>query len=361
MSSSLKNHFFIALLSALAAVNSGGAAADASSIRASWSAETPHVLRSDLTFASGEARLSGTLYLPHTNRPSPVIVVFHGANDPLRTAQLYRHLISMLPPLGIGVFVYDRRGTGQSRGPSANGAYTVLADDGIAARKMLSTLPSVDAHEIGYWGLSQGGWLAALAATRDPTCAFAIAISAPMATADVQMRFAVGNILRIKGYDQHAINIALDARRAVDDYMEGKVDRKTAQRFLDRAIAQPWFDLIYMAKTFSDPDKSDWAREMRNDPLAVMSTIQIPILVLYGSADPWVPVTASLDRLDTLLAEHTKLKIAVIAGADHAMMTSASPLQQIDPKLVAAQSPEAPAYFAILAQWLTTLGIARND
>jgi pimeloyl-ACP methyl ester carboxylesterase len=286
--------------------------------------------------------------------------VFHGAADPLRTAPLYRHLIEMLPSLGVGVFVYDRRGSGASTGPSAAGSYTVLADDGIAARNLLATRPGVDPRRIGYWGLSQGGWLAALAAQRDPSCAFAISVSAPMAPADVQMRFAVANILRIHGYDDGAIKMAVDARAAVDGFMRGEVDRATAQRLLDQAAAQPWFDLAYMSRTFRDPDKSDWAHEMRNDPLTVMKQIRTPTLVLYGSADPWVPVATSLDRLRGVQRARKNIDVRVIAGADHMMMTSIPPLTQVDPKAILEQAPEAPEYFGIVTSWLVRHGIARR-
>lgn len=326
-----------------------------------WSAPTAQIERSDVSFASGAARLSGTLYLPASRTRSPVVVVYHGASDALRTAPLYSHLVQMLPPLGIGVFVYDRRGSGSSTGPSAGGSYAMLADDGIAARRALSKLPSVDPQRVGYWGLSQGGWLAALAAERDPDCAFAISISAPMATADVQMRFAVANILRIRGYDQRAINLAVGARLAVDQFMRGEVDRPTAQRRLNAAASQPWFGLTYMSKTFSDPEKSDWAAEMRNDPMAVVDRVRKPLLMVYGSEDPWVPVSASLQRLTATGRSRRTIDVHVIAGADHAMMTSASPLTQVDPAAMAHQAPEAPEYFAVMTRWLLSIGIVKPD
>jgi dienelactone hydrolase len=322
-----------------------------------WSAATAAPNSRDLKFTSGDATLSGTLWLPARGGPSPVVVVYHGASDPLRAASLYRHLIEMLPPLGIGVFVYDRRDSGLSTGPSANGSYTQLADDGIAARHMLEHEAGVDHRRIGYWGLSQGGWLAALAAERDPRCAFAISISAPMVTADVQMRFAVANILRIRGYDQTAIDAALDARRGVDDFMHGKASRPDAQRRLDAAAAQPWFEFIYMGKTFRDPDKSGWAQEMSNDPLEVMRSVKAPILVLYGAADPWVPVQTSMARLRPLERGHPNMEVHVISGADHAMMTSATPFAQVDPSSTVRQAPEAPEYFAIMTRWITERGL----
>lgn len=325
-----------------------------------WGVATSQPVARELTFFNDKARLSGTLWLPDNDRANPVIVVYHGASDPLRTSSLYKHLIEMFPPLGIGVFVYDRRGSGDSSGPSAGGSFELLADDGIAARRMLEKQPGVDPNRIGYWGLSQGGWLAALAAKRDPRCAFAIAISAPMVTADVQMRFAVANILRIRGYSQSVIDQAVNARRGVDDFMRGKISRAEAQQRLDAAAAQPWFKLIYMDRTFHDPAKSGWAREMSNDPMSVMKTIKAPILVLYGANDPWVPVKTSMERLEPLLHErgHTNLQLHVVGNADHAMMTSASPLEQVDPKSTAHEAPEAPEYFAVLVQWLTSMGIA---
>lgn len=222
---------------------------------------------------------------------------------------------------------------------------------------MLAKDPRIDAKRIGYWGLSQGGWLAALAARRDPHCAFAISISAPMTTADVQMRFAAANILRIHGYDQRAINTAVDARLAVDEFMIGKVDRANAQRRLDAATSQPWFDLIYLDRTFGDPDSSRWAREMRNDPLSVITQVKTPILVLYDAADPWIPFSTSLQRFGPLLSRQRNISVHVVANADHAMMKSASPLAQVDPKAMAQQAPEAPEYFGVLVRWLTAQGL----
>lgn len=169
-----------------------------------------------MAFGNGDAQLSGTLWLPGRVDPCPVAVVFHSASDPLRTAPLYRHLVDLLPHLGIGVFLYDRRSSGQSTGPSANGSFECLATDGIAARLALEKIHSVDPTQIGYWGLSQGGWLAAIAANADPKCAFAISVSAPLVKADVQMRFAVSNILRVHGCGETAVDLADVARQAVD-------------------------------------------------------------------------------------------------------------------------------------------------
>src|SRR3546814_18123700 len=110
--------------------------------------------------------------------------------SPLRSASLYDHLKTILPALGIAVFTYDRRGSGASGTKNAGGDFTLLADDAIAAARSLKSDPRIDPRRIGTWGLSQGGWISPLAASRSPDIAFVVAVSAPVGTADVQMIFS---------------------------------------------------------------------------------------------------------------------------------------------------------------------------
>jgi alpha/beta superfamily hydrolase len=199
----------------------------------------------------------------------PVVVVTHAASSPTRDLPLYRHLIELLPTLGVAAFVYDRRGSGASGGELAASDYPTLADDAIAAQRMLEKLPAVDPRRIGFWGLSQGGWIAVLAGARSASTAFVISVSAPMTTPDAQMNFAVANLLSVEGYSHADVEQAVGARRAVDAYLRGELDRASAQKALDAARARPWFDRVYMgAELPSDPAQSRWLKEMRHDPLA---------------------------------------------------------------------------------------------
>lgn len=318
-----------------------------------WSAPASvNVLSEAKTFEHDGVTLAGTLTLPQSTVKVPAIVVFHAASSPLRSEALYDHLKRMLPPLGIAVFAFDRRGTGASGGSSRDNSFEVLADDGIAAARMLAGDSRIDASRVGFWGLSQGGWLSLLASSRHKPTAFAISVSAPMVTPDVQMNFAVANILLIKGYDKTDVDLAIAARKGVDDYMRGQLDRRTAQSRLDMAASKPWFDLIYMDKTFRDPDKSGWAKEMRHDPLKSIGAISAPTLILYGSGDPWVPAAHSMHRLQSFLPHHRNFEAAVVGGADHAMMLSATPDQQIDPAFFPKQAPDSVEYFGRLTAWL---------
>jgi len=334
--------------------------ADTTAVSPPWSAHsTPAIDVQQRTFQNGATTLSGTLYVPKIEDRIPAVIVFHAASSPTRDNPLYAHLTEMLPRLGIAVFVFDRRGSGKSGGKLESSDYTMLADDGISAQRMLAQDPRIDPRRIGFWGLSQGGWLALLAASRSPQAAFAISISAPMTTPDVQMNFAVANILRIKGFSQADIDQAIVARTAVDDFHRGRRDRASAQNILDVAATKPWFVHTYLEKSFKDPDQSRWAMEMRHDPMATLDAVKQPTLVVYGSEDPWVPAQTSLERLRASSARHPNVEVAVIAGADHAMATSVSPADQIDPVLSAKEAPQSATYFGLLGAWLAKQGLAR--
>ncbi|AJA10311.1 hypothetical protein SKP52_17200 [Sphingopyxis fribergensis] len=326
--------------------------------RLPWSAPaTTEVVTENSRFKSGGAELAGTLYMPASRKPVAAIVVTHSASSPLRGGSLYDHLKTILPALGIAVFTYDRRGSGESGSETAGGNFTILADDAIAAVEHLKTDPRIDPRRIGTWGLSQGGWISPLAASRSPDIAFVIAVSAPVVTADAQMIFSSTNHLKANGYSQADIDQMVAARKAVDGYMRGTVNRADAQTKLDGIKTKPWFKYLYMGETFCDREVSGWRKEIENDPLKNLEAVTVPTLVLYGADDAVVPVADSAQRLKNVASRMPKLQVHVIAGADHAMAMSADLKTSLDPKNDGTERPDSPEYFALLSSWLATQGL----
>lgn len=326
-----------------------------------WSAPaTTQVIVEDRRFRNGDAELSGTLILPRGQAPVAAVVVTHSASAPLRAAPLYDHLRTALPALGIAVFVYDRRGSGQSGSVTAGGDFALLADDAVAAVNSLQADPRIDPRRVGVWGLSQGGWISALAASRSPEAAFVVSVSAPVVTADVQMMFSSTNHLRANGHSQAEIDQMTATRRAVDDYMRGTGSREAAQAMIDAAKTQPWFKYTYMGETVRDREVSGWRREIENDPLANLRRVTAPMLVLYGADDAVVPVATSVERLATLAAEMPRMEVRVVARADHAMETSVDLGVSLDPRNDGAETPDSAEYLAVLSSWLTRRGLTAN-
>ena len=326
-----------------------------------WSAPaTVETITEARRFTSGGVELGGTLYLPRSRKTVAAVVVTHSASSPLGDASLYEHLKVMLPAMGIAVFTYDRRGSGRSGTKTAGGDYTILADDAIAAARSLSADPRIDPRRIGTWGLSQGGWISPLAASRSPDIAFVIAVSAPVVTADIQMIFSSTNHLRANGHSQAEVDEMVATRKAVDGYMRGTGTREAAQAMIDVAKTRPWFKYTYMGETIRDRAVSGWRKEIENDPLRNLTGVKVPMLVLFGAYDAVVPVATSVERLREIAPRMPKMRVHVVAAADHSMHMAADQSITLDPKHDGTETADSAEYIAILSSWLAARGLVGN-
>lgn len=347
----IRNSVSILLWLVLSAIS--GSQATASDL---WHVErTPGVVIQEIQFTNGDARLAGTVYLPASGDHLAAVVGLHGASQPTRAAALYRHLTEGLPAMGIAVLIYDRRGTGASSG-SLNVDYETLAGDAIAGQNALAKLPRIDAKRIGFWGLSQGGWIAVLAAGRSKNAAFAISVSAPLVTPAQQMDFASTNLLTLRGYSAGEVKQMLEARKAWTGYLRGTNSRAAALDALQNAEKQPWFGLAFIPKASNltaDPEHNSRRREIDDDLVAAVRQVKIPILFIYGGSDPWVPVDESVQQLRLLMDQQHNIHYAVVANASHEMMLVEHETMAFDARTMNANAPQIPAYFMLLSSWLS--------
>jgi uncharacterized protein len=316
-------------------------------------AGTPTVVSREVRFANAGANLVGTAYLPDIGDHLPGVVVLHSAGAATRESALYRHLREGLPALGFAVLIYDRRGSGQSSGSLDGVDYETLADDAVAGQHALAKLSRIDPAKIGFWGLSQGGWLAVLAAGRSREAAFAISVSAPLVTADEQMQFATGNLLTVRGFSQEDVRDLLETRKAWIGYLRGTNSRAVAVDALTQAQSKPWFDLTYMPSVSQLTDDPAIRKKLDDDPVAAVRKAKVPLLFLYGGADPWVPVALTIERLKVLSAQVHNIESAIIADANHELMFPVKETMQVDASTNRNDAPQSPTYFLLLGSWLS--------
>ncbi|HEX4014911.1 MAG TPA: alpha/beta fold hydrolase [Candidatus Cybelea sp.] len=339
----------VALVATAAPCSPAPAAAPAA---AAWQVPgTPPVATQRIVFSHAGATLAGVLYRPVVDRPVPAVVVLHGASSGKASDHLYDHLRTGLPAMGVAVLIYDRRGEGASTGPLKNIDYPTLAGDGVAGARALAKLPSIDPARIGYWGLSQGGWLSVLAASLDPHAAFAISVSAPLVTPELQMEFAMSNHLSLLGYPQSDVDAMLAARKAWTGYLAGTAPRSAAVAALAAIQNKPWFGLMYLpsaAELTANPSTSSWRKEMNEDMLAAVRAVRVPALFIYGGSDPWIPVASTVAALKRLARVQKNIQYAVIAHASHEMMVVPNERMELSP----LAAPQSAAYFMLLGSWL---------
>ncbi len=285
---------------------------------------------SDLRVQNGEVTLAAS-YSPAGRT---AVVALHGAGAGTRDFFLYEHLHRVLPPAGIGVVTFDRRGEGESTGESSRGRFDRQVEDALAV------MAAIDVDRIGLWGWSQGGWVAPLAAATSDRVAFLALIASTGVTPSEQMMYATAEQLRLAGYGSDVVDTAIELRRTFEDSVHGRLsaseERALAAR-LRTALDEPWWPQAFLPPTLlDDADRRRWIEEMDFDPRPIFARTHVPALLFYGGADAWTPVEPSIDAWRK--AREDGVEVVVIPGASHELTLTGGEL--------------APVYEARLIDWL---------
>jgi dipeptidyl aminopeptidase/acylaminoacyl peptidase len=268
----------------------------------------PEVRPVELTLPSGDARLAATLVLPEGRRqPYPAVVLVHGSGR--MTAQdLLRGSGARLTRLGLAVLAYDKRGVGRSTGEYASigpanstRMFELLAADALAGIAALKTRRDIDRKRIGVLGISQGGWIAPIAATRNADVAFVISVSGPAVSVGEEIAYS-----RLAGEDPGS--------------EQGLSDSEIERRLRD----------------FRGPHGYD--------PAPTLAAMRVPSLWIIGERDRSIPVRRTLEILTRVKEEQGRpVTTHVIPGVNHGLR---------DP-VTGAQ----PDIWVAVADWLASHGI----
>jgi len=139
----------------------------------------------ELTYASGDVTLAGTLTLPPGDGRVPAVLLITGSGAQDRNEEILGHkpflvIADHLTRAGYAVLRVDDRGVGGSTGDDASASYDELLGDVLAGVALLRDHPRVDPGRVGLLGHSQGGYLApAAAVASDGAVAFTILMAGP--------------------------------------------------------------------------------------------------------------------------------------------------------------------------------------
>jgi len=312
----------------LAACNQHPAAPAAS---AANSADQQTIHEEAVTFTNGDITLAGTLFLPAGPGKHPAVVLFHGSGPQQRDMSTARWFAEQ----GLAALAYDKRGVGESTGDFRAVPFMDLCADGLAGIDYLKSRTEVAAKRIGVWGLSQGGWLGPLAASRSADVAFVIAVSGPGVSPGEQMIVYYANELRRAGLAERDVQEASSLRREIWTYMETGQNYEKAKADLEHAHARRWFGkakaqqddsfgpLPPPAERSKPVGRSNlwFGQEAVYDPVPALRALHVPALFLFGDEDQLIPVPESVAVLRRVQAEdpHHNFTIREFPNADHGM------------------------------------------
>jgi len=306
----------------------------------------------EVSFTSHGTPLAGRLVMPTGTAQVTVVVLLHGS-EPDSALEGYA-LQRMLPAQGLGVFVYDKRGTGRSGGTYTQD-FSLLADDAVEAVASARALAGARLGRIGFQAGSEGGWIAPLAAARTRVD-FAIVCFGLAVNPLEEDQESVDLQLSEKGYSRADIHRALEVAAAAERVFES--DFSAGFAGLDRLRSEyghaPWYkDLrgdyahIILAKSDAElramaPD-FNWHTPWHYDSMAVLRASRTPQLWILGGEDFDAPSRETRRRLDGLIDAGHDYTVAFYPDAEHGMT-----LFELDASGERISQRYAPGYFDLI-------------
>ena len=289
---------------------------------------TPLVVQ-ETTFHSGAIDLHGKLVLPPNGKAKAVAVWVGGSNNDPDTDDASWQF--ELARRGIGVFVYDKRGTGSSGGALTADFYARAADTAAAVKEARRLAPHVE--KVGVIGASQGGWVAPLTATLTPLDfvipAFAMAEGPP-----AQDRAVVMDQLRRGGFDGAVLRKAAKVTAATERVVRSNFTEgfELLEALKLKYAGEPWIASIG-ARSYTGVLLHATPKEAREfgpslsqglnfnyEPAPIIETIKPRQLWLLGGRDHQAPSAGTISILRNIQHTRPDLDMIIFPEADHGLI-----------------------------------------
>ena len=311
---------------------------------------TPSV--EEVRFTSGDFELVGHLTLPGGSGPHGAVIVVHGDGPQTRTSTPgTQEVLDRFVPAGFAVLVWDKPGSGESTGDFEEGQTLrqraqILAD-GVG---YLADHEAIDADRIGFWGLSQAGWVMPLALERTDDVAFMVVVSGGGEDGIEQTAYQLGQRVVCEGRTP-------EEGQLVETHFPQTAKGPTFDDYIDAMAVlvgiEGW-------ETFAGPglkteaDWQPWPAEIDAyfDPMSVIEHTTIPVLAVFGEMDRFVdPVQGAAAYKQALLrAGNPDYQIELIPETGHTMLSQST--------MCGTGGAVSPRYLEVLDNWIAALDTA---
>ena len=316
----------------------------------------------EVSFASGDARLAGTLTLPPGEGPFPAVVLVSGSGPQDRDETIaghrpFRVLADHLTRQGLAVLRYDDRGFARSTGRFETATTADFADDAQAGQALLTSHPEVDRKRAGILGHSEGALVAALVASRSADVAFVVMLAGSGVIGEEILYEQGARIAAAAGLgpevaaQQRAVQQATFA--ILKQESDPAVARQKLEEVLNPALAQlPPDRRAAAVHAQIEQALSPWLRSfLTYDPLPALRAVKCPVLALFGEKDLQVPPTQNAAPVEAALkdggnADHA---VRVLPGLNHLFQTAATGLPT---EYAAIEETMAPAALTAISDWI---------
>jgi pimeloyl-ACP methyl ester carboxylesterase len=243
----------------------------------------------------------------------------------------------------------DDRGVGGSTGATANDTMMDYATDVEAGVAFLKARRDIDPRRIALLGHSEGGLIAPVVASHDPSIATIVLWAGPgVRGADIMVE-QLRAILRAAGTPDETIEVATRGQRAVMDALASASDADTARAAINDAYASVGQPAPPQAQT--DRLTSPWFRTFAAyDPAPTLSSLRMPVLALLGGKDVQVVAAQNEPALRAALAGNPRARVETLPGLNHLFQTANTGAVT---EYSSIEETISPAALQTMGDWLT--------
>ncbi len=270
--------------------------------------------------------LVGTLCLPKANPSGACVILITGSGPQNREEELMGHkpflvLADYLTRLGIAVLRYDDRGVGKSTGDFSIATTEDFATDVEAAIGYLNSRK--DVKSIGLIGHSEGGIIAPMVASRNPSQVKFIVLLAGTGLPGKDIILLQNQLIsKVNGISDAQIKKANSLNEKLYALVLNAQDSNAIRKEAAKLISE------YSASRVTDEDldvllaqiNSPWFRYfLKLDPRTYLEKTSCHVLALNGSLDLQVPAKENLTQIKIALkkANNYHFKVLELKGLNH--------------------------------------------
>jgi len=309
----------------------------------------------EISFSTDGFTLNGVLVKPEGNGPFPVVIFIHGDGPIDRTfLGYYVPIWKKFIKIGYACMSWDKPGVEKSTGTfRANNLFQDRASIVTEAVKCLRSRKDIDKNCIGFWGISQAGYIMTMATSVMNDIAFMIAVSCPGVNSIEQGAYLIEKQLLNEGLN------AQEAKKFAEYYIKSRIAKSHNEYFIyaEKLSKQPyliklgWADVIPRDKYVPPaPDNQSFF-----NPVSIVEKITFPVLAVFGEKDTQIPPAFSAEAYRQALhrAGNKHFKVIIFPNADHVIFnTKTGSLKEWEKKFMNKQMDYAPGYLDTMTVWL---------
>ena len=294
----------------------------------------------DLVFTGKQTGIEygGTLVIPDNNKKYPLALLLNGTGQQDRNYtysghQFFTVLADALARNGIASFRMDDRGIGSTTGDFETSGISDFTVDAWEAIEYLKNCPDVDSRFLGVIGHSEGGVVASRLTAQDKDVKFMVSLSGvgvsglkildlqntavlkaykmPDSLVNLQMRL-YRRLFKTVYQNQEPDSLKSELQDRVTKWMQDK-----SPEILKALQLADGRDQTLIYRFYSSAKTKLYKEMILYDPKKYLPKIEVPVLVLNGDADIFVPASENVESFKKNLVNAPVVTTKIYPNLNH--------------------------------------------